>query len=100
MSPRVIICCKNIVNEMVPKGTLEQDAGEFLLGCDCLTFYIKIDAYGEAISIEEHLGGDTKVLLVMRNRVNCEEGAQGLEPFKGHGEEYDAYVEALKRLMD
>ena len=56
--------------------------------------------YGEAISIEEQLGGDTKVLLVLRNLVTYTEGIYGVEYFDYDGEEYLTYAEELKLLMD
>ena len=57
-------------------------------------------AYGEAISIEEQLGGDTKVLLVMRNLCIYTEGISGIEYFDFDGQEYLDYAEELKQLMD
>lgn len=57
-------------------------------------------AYGEEISIEEALGGDTKVLLLMRNSAWYEDTAYGVNPYKGKGRDYNAYVDALKSLMD
>lgn len=57
-------------------------------------------AFGEEISIEEALGGDTKVLLLMRNRAWYEDTANGVNSFKGKGKDYNAYVESLKELMD
>lgn len=66
------------------------------LDFDAMTNY----AYGEAISIEEALGGDTKVLLLMRNRAWYEDKTRGVESFNGKGKDYDAYVEELKLLMD
>ena len=57
-------------------------------------------AYGEEISIEEALGGDTKVLLLMRNRAWYPDNANGVNAFKGKGKAYNAYVEELKALMD
>jgi len=56
--------------------------------------------YGEAISIQEQLGGDTKVLLVMRNLATYTEGISGIEYFDYDGEEYLTYAEELKLLMD
>ena len=56
--------------------------------------------YGEAISIQDQLGGDTKVLLLMRNRAWYEDKTRGVESFNGKGKDYDAYVEELKLLMD
>ena len=66
------------------------------LDFDALTNY----AYGEEISIEEALGGDTKVLLIMRNKAWYASNARGVNGFVGKGSEYDAYVEELKQLMD
>lgn len=66
------------------------------LDYDSMTNY----AYGEPISIEETLGGDTKVLLLLRNRAAYKEGAQGVESFNGKGKAYNALVEELKKLMD
>lgn len=57
-------------------------------------------AYGEEISIEEALAGDTKVLLLMRNRAWYEDIADGVNSFNGKGKKYNAYVESLKELMD
>ena len=57
-------------------------------------------AYGEAISIEEQLGGDTKVLLLTRNLVRYFDNIFGLEFFDYDGEEYLTYAEELKQLMD
>ena len=57
-------------------------------------------AYGEEISIEEDLGGDIKVLLLMRNRAWYEDSAYGVKSFDAKGKEYNAYVESLKELMD
>ncbi len=56
--------------------------------------------FREPISIEESLGGDTKVLLVLRNRALYKHGAKGVDTFKNVGEEYDAFVEELKAIMD
>ena len=66
------------------------------LDFEALTNY----AYGEAISIEEQLGGDTKVLLLTRNLVRYVEGFPGMEMFNNDGEAYLTYVEELKQLMD
>ncbi len=57
-------------------------------------------AYGEPISIQETLGGDTKVLLLMRNLAMYDEGVRGVEMFQRNSESYDVYVEQLKLLMD
>ncbi|MGN1370130.1 MAG: hypothetical protein ACI4WX_14770 [Aristaeellaceae bacterium] len=57
-------------------------------------------AFGEPISIEETLGGDTQVLLLLRNRAAYSEDANGLERFNSKGKEYKNYVEELKKLMD
>lgn len=56
--------------------------------------------FGEEISIEEALGGDTKVLLLIRNRAWYEDTADGVNFFSGKGSEYRDYVESLKELMD
>lgn len=56
--------------------------------------------YGEPISIEEVLGGDTKVLLLLRNRATYMEGTDGVDIFNGKGKAYNALVESLKTLMD
>ena len=56
--------------------------------------------FGEEISIEEALAGDTKVLLLMRNRAWYEDTADGVNSFNGKGKKYNAYVEPLKELMD
>ncbi len=56
--------------------------------------------FGAPISIEETLGGDTKVLLLLRNRAMYKEGAKGVDLFKGRGEDYEAFVEELKLVMD
>ena len=57
-------------------------------------------AYGEAISIEEQLGGDTKVLLLTRNLVVYMPGFYGMEIFDYDGAEYLSFAEELKLLMD
>ena len=56
--------------------------------------------FGEEISIEEALAGDTKVLLLMRNRAWYEDIADGVNSFNGKGKKYNASVESLKELMD
>ena len=66
------------------------------LDFDTMTNY----AFGEEISIEEALGGDTKVLLLIRNNAWYEDSAYGVNSFKGKGKDYNAYVESLKELMD
>ncbi len=55
--------------------------------------------FGAPISIEEDLGGDTKVILYMVNTMIYEEDTPGIRLFYDN-EEYDAYVEQLKTLMD
>ncbi len=81
--------------------------GEFLTILPSLADVTEVDidemtnyAYGEPISIEEDLGGDTKVLLFMCNNVLYPEDAAGIEFFKKDSDEYKAYVEELKLLMD
>ena len=56
-------------------------------------------AFGEPISIQEDLGGDTKVLLFICNKVIYQEGTAGVNAFRAD-EAYDAFTEELKQLMD
>jgi len=71
-------------------------AGMTELDFDAMTAY----EYGEAISIQDQLGGDTKVLLLLRNLVRYTEGFGGLAMFDYDGQEYLTYAEELKQLMD
>ena len=57
-------------------------------------------AYDEAISIQDQLGGDTKVLLFICNQVVYEEGSFGIQDFDDEAKAYIEFVEALKLLMD
>ena len=56
--------------------------------------------FGEAISIQDALGGDTKVLLFICNKVVYQEDTCGIKEFDYNSKAYDAYVEQLKSLMD
>ena len=56
--------------------------------------------FGEPISIQEDLGGDTKVLLFIRNKVIYRDDTVGIKEFDFNGDEYFAYTEELKLLMD
>ena len=55
---------------------------------------------GEAISIDEQLGGDTKVLLYFNGLALYREDARGLDSFPYATEAYKQHVEELKSLMD
>jgi len=66
------------------------------LDFDALTAY----EFDKAISIQDQLGGDTKVLLLIRNLVRYTEGFGGMEMFDYDGQEYLTYAEELKLLMD
>ena len=57
-------------------------------------------AYGEPISIQDVLGGDTKVLLFICNKVIYQEETFGIKAFDHDSKAYKAYVEELKTLMD
>ena len=57
-------------------------------------------AYGTPISIADTLGGDTKVLLLLRNRAMYSEGAKGVDGYDGGSKVYKEYVEQLKQIMD
>ena len=57
-------------------------------------------AYGEPISIQDVLGGDTKVLLFICNKVIYQEETFGVKEFDYDSKAYQAYVEELKALMD
>ena len=56
--------------------------------------------FGEPISIEEDLGGDSNVLLLVRNRAMYQEGIYGVESFKKNSQDYKDLVEELKLMMD
>ena len=56
--------------------------------------------YGEPISIEDVLGGDTKVLLFVCNRVSYAEDISGIKSFESNSKAYKDFVEQLKLLMD
>ena len=57
-------------------------------------------AFDQAISIQDDLGGDTKVLLFMCNKVIYEEGTVGVKAFDDDGKAYVEFAEELKQLMD
>jgi len=56
--------------------------------------------YDEPISIEEQLGGDTKVLLYFNGMALYRNDAKGLDDFAYATKEYKEYVEELKAIMD
>ena len=56
--------------------------------------------FGEPISIQDVLGGDTKILLFVCNRVSYQEDIPGVSVFDYDSKAYEAYVEELKKLMD
>lgn len=56
--------------------------------------------FGKPISIEEDLGGDTNVLLLVRNRAMYQDGIYGVESFKKNSQDYKDLVEELKLMMD
>lgn len=66
------------------------------LDFDAMTNY----PYGEPISIEEDLGGDTKVLLLLHNAVGYNDKTPGISEFGHNSKEYKQYAEELKQLMD
>ncbi len=55
---------------------------------------------GEAISIEDQLGGDTKVLLYFNGLALYRDDARGLDDFAYAIDEYKQYEEDLKAIMD
>ena len=57
-------------------------------------------AFDEAISIEEQLGGDTKVLLYIDGMALYREDGPGLDLFNYAADAYQQHVEELKALMD
>lgn len=57
-------------------------------------------AFGEPVSIADELGGDTKVLLYIRNGVVYDAMGMGIREFYHRNPEYLQYVEELKLLMD
>lgn len=66
------------------------------LDFDKLTNY----EFGKPISIEEDLGGDTNVLLLVRNRAMYQEGIYGVDSFNKNSKDYKQLVEDLKLMMD
>ncbi|MBQ3156834.1 MAG: hypothetical protein IJB81_07915 [Clostridia bacterium] len=56
--------------------------------------------FGEPISIQDELNGDTKVLLFIRNIAYYIEDSHGVYGFNGNTAAYKEYVESLKQLMD
>ncbi len=56
-------------------------------------------AYGESINIAETFGEDTKILLLMRNRMRYMDGKVNVSFFRDNAE-YQQFVEELKQLMD
>ena len=95
-----MVTVSNTVNNM-RDIVLKEEFLTFVPSLDDLT-ELDFDAmtnypYDEPISIEEALGGNTKVLLIMRNRAWYDEGVYGADSFSK--KEYEAYVEQLKLMM-
>ena len=57
-------------------------------------------AFGEAVSIEEQLNGDTKVLLYIHNDVAYRDDARGLEELAHKTNAFQSYLKELKAVMD
>ena len=81
--------------------------GEFLTFFSDLASVTTLDesqltgyAFGEAISIEEQLNGDTKVLLYIHNDVAYRDDARGLEELAHKTNAFQSYLEELKAVMD
>ncbi len=79
----------------VPSLTALKEMGEEL-DFEALTPF----TFGTSFSIEEQLGGDTKVLMLIRNKVSYREKTRGVKPFENDGLDYLTFVEDLKKLMD
>ena len=61
---------------------------------------LKAYAFGQEIDITEVLGGDTKVLLYVCNRVLYDSDTNGVEHFSRDGVNYNALCEELTQIMD
>ena len=57
-------------------------------------------AFGEAVSIADQLGGDTKVLLYIHGNAVYRDDARGLEELAHKTKAYQQYIEELKAVMD
>ncbi|MHC1786166.1 MAG: hypothetical protein AB9880_03815 [Christensenellales bacterium] len=57
-------------------------------------------AFGAPISIEKELGGDTKVLLYVRNVVDYSDKVAGIQRFTNRLTEYTAVLDGLRSIMD
>ncbi len=79
----------------VPSLTALKEMGEEL-DFEALTPF----TFGTSFSIEEQLDGDTKVLMLIRNKVSYREKTWGVKPFENDGLDYLTFVEDLKKLMD
>ncbi len=80
---------------------------EFMTFLPTLTGMTELDlesmtnyTFGEPINIAETFGDDTKVLLLIRNRMSYLDGNDAVDFFDFDGAEYFQYAEKLKQLMD
>ena len=56
--------------------------------------------FGEAVSIADQLGGDTKVLLYIHGNAVYRDDARGLKELAHKTKAYQQYIEELKAVMD
>lgn len=61
---------------------------------------LKVYAFGQEIDIAEELGGDTKVLLYVCNRILYDSDTNGVEHFSRDSVSYNALCEELAQIMD